>query len=664
MDHFNATVKDGKLVNTRRGLQVSRQKFNGISFVNTSAQTPSPGSDSFSVSDTSSKTPRQVKFVEKGNESRPGSSRSSQTQDFSFVSDSGQSKRPRRRAAATKDRNLTASPASSSHKSSRSSPLTPSGDVSYEFADSSGMQVVPSMDFGLDSTTADTSSTWSAQEDASTYISEDDWKLFQHYYAQMPYISYPYEDILTYNPTRSDDLYSLVVGDFAAIHCVLMCGAIAEAVLSSQTDSKGFAYHISKICSILNMKLDQNQAADAVTLHCIATLAGMGCYVGRLDHWHMHMSGLQRVVDVNGGLGGLPPWLLAKMHTADLRGAAALASSPYLSFTRYYSSVSTVLPMDVREYASASLSTLLGPLQVSPEVIGALASLAAFTSAVRMARDSGRTVAFDPHAFTEEWQTIMQVLITRPRPLREVKSADHPSSNPYWSGMSSSRSSEGSSSSGAAAENYMENHRLRHGVVPVVPAAPLGPGGHVEPALRIAALLFLKELLPDWPRNLGGYAVLLSLFQQHLQGILQAFTGSSRSSSKKKGKSGNVSHNLLDPLLLAGSHGSSSPVAAALKPVIIFLALVGNMSSLLGSENEGRYEEEGDQYPRGVYADCLRYIAGIGDEESIGLLEEEGDFVVLRMFDLRHIRGQEGWDERVAMGELLCLNGGGGYYEE
>lgn len=100
--------------------------------------------------------------------------------------------------------------------------------------------------------------------------------MFHHYYAQMPYVCYPYEDLLTYNPARGDDFYTMVVGDVAALHCVLMCGAIAEGVLNSQTDSKGFAYHISKICSILNIKLDQNQAADAVTLHCIAMLADMG----------------------------------------------------------------------------------------------------------------------------------------------------------------------------------------------------------------------------------------------------------------------------------------------------------------------------------------------------------------------------------------------------
>lgn len=93
---------------------------------------------------------------------------------------------------------------------------------------------------------------------------------------------YPYEDILAYNPAREGDFHSVVIGDVAALHCVLMCGSIAEAVINSEADPKGFAYHISKICAILNQKLNQNHAADAVTLHCIAMLAWMGVSLASL----------------------------------------------------------------------------------------------------------------------------------------------------------------------------------------------------------------------------------------------------------------------------------------------------------------------------------------------------------------------------------------------
>ncbi|KAK3996004.1 hypothetical protein QBC44DRAFT_5205 [Cladorrhinum sp. PSN332] len=624
MDHFNSTIKDGKLVNTRRGLQVSRQKFNGISFVNTSAQDPTPsGSDSFTTSADTSRPPlRQVKFVERGSETaRQGGT------EISFISDSGQGKKPRRRAANNprgeqqqqqQQQRLPTSPtpgcaSSSSRRSSRSSSLTPSSAGEQHGLGS------PSNFSAIDPRiiASQPSSSWATQETTALSLSEDEWRLFHHYYPQIPHQAHPYEDILVYNPIRGDDFYSMVTSDVAALHCVLMCGTIADAVVSSETDPKGFAYHISKICAILNRKLDQkNRAADAITLHCIASLARMGCYVGRLDHWHMHMRGLQKVLDVNGGLGGLPPWLLEEIHTADLKGAAALATTPYLPFQRRH--FETILPVDVREYASSTLTSLLHPLNVNQEVIDILASLAALTSAVRLARHSGRTVTFDPQLFTEEWQGIMHALIIRPGPLRETPASDPTSINPYFSGIPTGSPTGGSYSTTQAAttENYMANHRLR----PSIPVLPVPTENHVEPALRIAALLYLKELLPDWPRNLGGYAVLLALLRQHLRAAAQQF-GS----------------NDIDPLL------RSKP--AQLKPVIIFLAMMGNLSSLLADENEGRASMD-DRYDRAVYRDCLREVAGLVVGHEGGLMDEE-DLVVVRLFDLgtlvRDDEGERRW---------------------
>lgn len=272
MDHFNSTIKDGKLVNTRRGLQVSRQKFNGISFVNTSAQNTTRGQDTFAVTEGSMPPLRQVKFVETGNGQRQGT-------ELSFISDSGQGKKPRRRANPREQR-LPTSPgcSSSSRRSPPSSSSTPSnGEVSGQYRPLPGAQV----NFAIGPRTTDTESSasspsaWNTQE----ALSENEWKLFHCYYVDIPRQSYPHEDVLDYNPIRGDDFYSIVTSDVAALHSVLMCGTIVEAVINSETDPKGFAYHISKICAILNRKLDQNQAADAITLHCIATLAWMGVRV-------------------------------------------------------------------------------------------------------------------------------------------------------------------------------------------------------------------------------------------------------------------------------------------------------------------------------------------------------------------------------------------------
>ncbi|KAK3368181.1 hypothetical protein B0H63DRAFT_528556 [Podospora didyma] len=661
MDHFNSTVKDGKLVNTRRGLQVSRQKFNGLSFVNSHPQNITPDSGSSTTLDPARASQRQVKFVGKGNESRPGSSKAPKQDfeplEFTFASDVTQKKKPRRKATPKDHQLLTTPSGPSSRRSSRgSSHASSPGDCPYPMLPSMITQGSSQSEPGLDGTTSGPSD-WSTND-----VSEENWKQFHHYFAHIPHKIYPYEDILTYNPARGSDFYYMVAKDSAAVHCVLMSGTIAEAVVNSETDPKGFAYHISKICAILNRKLDQKQAVDPVTLHCIATLAAMGCYVSRLDHWHMHMRGLQKVLDVNGGLGGLQPALLAKMHKADLKGSAALASSPYLPFSRNYGSIfPSILSADVRDHTLGSLTAILDPLHVHSTVTEALSSLSLLSSSIRLARQSSGTVVFDPHAFTEEYLAIMHALLTQPAPLRNAHAY---SSNPYSNPPDATDSSGGSGTT-TRTENYMANHRLKPSI-PVTPAE-YGPAGPIEPALRIAGLLFLKELLPDWPRNLGGYAVLLSLLRDHITEFRRIYVtsvwqgqGNSQRGSRGRRSREEIDPNLLDPLLRAEENNRSNrgsyteDALKSMKPLITWLCLVGNLVSLVADENECRNHLD-DQYPRAVYRDCLRDLTGLCGGGYDDIQEWTGDDhtgVMLRLFDLRIIRG-DGWDDADALKGLL-----------
>ncbi|KAK0718347.1 hypothetical protein B0T26DRAFT_327166 [Lasiosphaeria miniovina] len=712
MDHFNATIKDGKLVNTRRGLQVSRQKFNGLSFVNSCPQDDTPDSPSSAAPDPSRPPQRLVKFVDRGSEPRQGSSKAPKQDvervEFTFASDVIQQKKPRRKATP-RDQLLTTTSSPSSQRSSRASSHASSpGDGTLHQP-----TVLKSRDISPAEHTAggalSSPSAWQTN-DAPAYLTEENWKLFNRYFAHIPPKLYPYEDILTYNPARGADFYNMMVNDSAALHCVLMSGTIAEAVVNMETDPKGFAYHISKICAILNQKLNQKQAVDPVTLHCIATLASMGCYVGRLDHWHMHMRGLQKVLDVNGGLDGLPPALLAKIHKADLKGAAALASTPYLPFTRKYGPISTVISADITARTSSSLSTLMGRLHINTAVIDALTLLSLLGSSISLARQSAGSVAFDPHAFTEEYLAVMHALVTQPGPLRDGSIAPF-TSNPYPNMPDTT-----SNNSGAVTrtENYMANHRLQHSVA-ITPAG-LSPAGPVEPALRIVGLLFLKELLPDWPRNLGGYAVLLSLLRGHICELMHSYTAgraieehSSRDNDYHTFVGGGpasrgglaeggmeIDPDLLDPLLQSdkrhkggikgrqqGHHPSKQhdagltmtaeqnkldldaderergPLAATdaaeLKSLIIWLCLIGNLVSLIADENECR-QADVERYPRGVYRDCLRQVlvldAASDDIDALFDALTHNDLVMLRLFDVRSIRG-DGWDDKAALKALF-----------
>lgn len=374
---------------------------------------------------------------------------------------------------------------------------------------------------------------------------------------------------------------------------------------------------------------------------------------------------------------------------ADLKGAVTLASSPYLPFVRSHNdSPPTLLPPGVPNRMSQQLSSLLQPLGISHEIITTLSSLATLTSAVEMARNSSNDVAFDPHGFTEEWMAITHALLSRPGPLRETDS--HPDAhNPY---CTETNTLDSPSASGSHTDYYMANHRLQP-FIPIIPAPSPGLVGPLEPALRIAGLLFLKELLPDWPRNLGGYAVLLSLLRDHLLEILRrcredippkknrlevrSQPGASGTTSTKQPPA-RISSSQRQPLIRStpppqptfnpnpnrNPYTNSNP--QNLKPILLFLSLIGDTVSRLGNTNESRQVAD-EYYPREIFRECLWGICGLVDRASIDTLGDE-DLVILRLFDLRMImseggrrgedgqggkQGEEGWDMREVIREVI-----------
>ncbi|KAK4249608.1 hypothetical protein C7999DRAFT_39272 [Corynascus novoguineensis] len=667
MDHFNATVKGGKLVKTRRGLQVSRQRFNGLSFVNASPEDAASGPNPSREAWTPSSAQHQIKFVEDGNESQ---SEGSYKRDIGRLGSSVTEELRARRQTTRKEKLPAASPAKTP---SRLLP-TPFGDQSFQLED----RVADIVSLWISPTTSSLA-TGAPEGDVAgpeSPLSDDDWALFKQYLEFNPSRMYPYEDVLAYNPARGTDLHAMVTGDRAAMHCLLMCGSISSAV-STSTEPRDLGYHISKTCAILNQKLSQQHAVDAVILHCITNLAFVGYYVGRLDHWHLHMRGLRKVLELNGGSAGLPPWLVAEMHKADCRGAVALASTPYLAFTRQYSPISGGILSEVHEQVSISISALLSPLLIHSKVIEALSSLATLASAIRRARQSAGTVVFDPHAFTEEWQAITYALLAQPWPLRELQPDDPSSMNPYSSTTSNPTDSP-------TEVSYISDHRLlpfAHIAPSVVPSA----AGPLEPALRIAALLYLKELLPDWPRNIGGYAVLLSLLRRHLAEVIQL-----HSFSELPGRHASTPPSgARAPTIVAGSSSStprrgdkksSGPLpirnpapAPAASPIIagtVFLCLVGDTACQVvvtdekdddddDDEENGNDDEDcgNDRYPRNVYRDCLRRVAGLADEKAVDALTEDragGGLSLAWLFELSWVfSGNEGGGGQWEAGEVL-----------
>jgi hypothetical protein len=268
MDHFNATVKDGKLVKTRRGLQVSRQKFNGLSFVNSSPHDTGVGPGPSGATGAPGAAQHEIKFVEEGSESQ---NEGALWKDVEHPESSGAAQGTKRRRRPARRGKSPATPGAGT--ASRPSPA-PFEERSFQLGRPAASRDMLQINPALDSPAA-IGTPGGARSEPESPLSDEDWALFSRHFDSSTRSMYPYEDMLTYNPARGADFHVMVAGDMAALHCVLMCGSIAEA-LSTKTEPKNLAYYISKTCAILNQKLSQQHAADAVTLHCIAKLACVG----------------------------------------------------------------------------------------------------------------------------------------------------------------------------------------------------------------------------------------------------------------------------------------------------------------------------------------------------------------------------------------------------
>lgn len=271
MDHLNITIaQNGKLISTRRGLQVSKQKFNGTSFVNSYPQTKISASDT--DPDLSQPFQRRFKFVTKQKQPKKLSMRNKAkdggNEGPEDKTGNTQPKSPTRRKDTKHfGRSGSSSASSTSQRPSlEQSALQPSFVVeAYDFDDIANIgRPIPSLP------------TWTTHA-LPSYMTEENRKMFHNYFSIIPRKMYPFEDVLAYNPSRSYDFYYLVINDLAALHCVLMCGSMLESVAKGDVSSKDLSYHISKVCSIINRQLDNKpMKVSSVTLECITTLALMG----------------------------------------------------------------------------------------------------------------------------------------------------------------------------------------------------------------------------------------------------------------------------------------------------------------------------------------------------------------------------------------------------
>lgn len=289
-----------------------------------------------------------------------------------------------------------------------------------------------------------------------------------------------------------------------------------------------------------------------------------------------------------------------------------------------------MVPNESRASIKDALNMALLPAGVSQVTVDCVADLVLFIHAISLASTANPpwSITFDPHGFTEEWLWVVYQLLCYPGPLRDE------------SACGGSIGERPIDCSALKTENYTMNHRVAL-TGPIIPAAH---SNILEPAMRLASLLYMKEFIPDFPRNLGGYSILLTLLTYHLKQVL-AECRANRTRHR-------AASSFLDSRLREHdtTHAVDSGIVAAMRPALVWICLLGNLVSMMADGNECRVGE--DRYDRTIYRICVAEVVGVTPEDADALSEH--DLSVCRMLDLKKIQGQT-WDDRTAVKRLLAV---------
>lgn len=86
-----------------------------------------------------------------------------------------------------------------------------------------------------------------------------------------------------------------------------------------------------------------------------------------------------------------------------------------------------------------------------------------------------------------------------------------------------------------------------------------------------------------------------------------------------------------------------------MKPVLVWVCLMGNLMSLIGDKNECRFGSE--RYDRSAYRECLTEVVGLSINTADGL--SDTDMTLCRLLDIKQIQGPK-WDDRSALRRILA----------
>lgn len=257
--------------------------------------------------------------------------------------------------------------------------------------------------------------------------------------------------------------------------------------------------------------------------------------------------------------------------SADIKGAAVVGELPCLDHHRAHQNISDALPQGLRDSISRSISYVFTRCGIERRVATSLAGLAIFARAIRAASAAGKgEMLFDPDAFIDEWYWVLQEILCHPGPLCDPSTP----------------------AQGVRIDTAQTGSHGRPGIVgirmpPPGGVVPAHADNLLEPAVRLAGVLYVEALVPDEPRTLNGYAILLALTTQTIQAVME----------KVRRR----------PVADGDCHDDGLPNISAMRPVMIWVALVAYVVAWLG---DGEVQWDSPRYDRSVYRECLAFFIG------------------------------------------------------
>ncbi|THV48276.1 hypothetical protein BGAL_0258g00090 [Botrytis galanthina] len=296
-------------------------------------------------------------------------------------------------------------------------------------------------------------------------------RLLSRYFTHVSSRMYPLSKYLSSNPLRSDEWFRFTISDAAMFHAILYAGAIYLSLLQGGKDSEDSVYHLGKTLKIVQEKLQNGKPADDSTIAALSCVALGEANTGHSDLWHIHMRGIQQMINTRGTMSSLPMIIQTKLRRSDITGAIEYAAEPYLYYKpRNHSeiSISKILLVHRIGTINSYIEIALARCGIHSNLIRIMQYLAIFYQSIQFASSS--RILLDPANFLDDI---------------------------YW----------------------MEYELL---------SFPLSPEGDQEPiidkATRIGALLFMKSILEEYPHSSTGPSILLQQLQESLSTIDTATT--------------------------------------------------------------------------------------------------------------------------------------------